>query len=157
MSTTLNPCPFCGNTNIEPAPGMGFPVWVKCGQCECTGPSKLTGREADQAWNDRIAFQIGEHGTAQIVINEEVRREMARAIRKFPTWPTDPMHALGVVTEEHGELAKALLERIYADGPVGNVSKEAIQLAAMALRFAGSLDRYAFTPSHQHPQTEVKP
>lgn len=155
MSTTLNPCPFCGSTNIHAALRIGCPVAAACADCGAAGPDKLTGREADQAWNDRIAFHIGEHGTAQIVINEEVRREMARAIRKFPTWPTDPMHALGVVTEEHGELAKALLERIYADGPVGNVSKEAIQLAAMALRFAGSLDRYAFTPSQQHLQTEV--
>lgn len=153
----LNPCPFCGSTSIRAALRLGCPVAAQCSDCGATGPDKLTGREADQAWNDRIAFQIGEHGTAQIVINEEVRREMARALRKFPTWPTDPMHALGVVAEEHGELAKALLERIYADGPVGNVSKEAIQLAAMALRFADSLDRYAFTKSHQHAQTEDKP
>jgi NTP pyrophosphatase (non-canonical NTP hydrolase) len=134
---------------------VGFPVSVQCFKCQSTGPERLTGREADQAWNDRIAFQIGEHGTAQIVINEEVRREMARAIRKFPTWPTDPMHALGVVNEEQGELAKALLEHIYAEGPLGEVSKEAIQLAAMALRFAYSLDRYAFTRSPQHAQTQV--
>ena len=40
-------------------------------------------------------------------ILHEVMAEVARATQKFPTWPTDPLHALAVLGEEFGELTKA--------------------------------------------------
>jgi NTP pyrophosphatase (non-canonical NTP hydrolase) len=43
----------------------------------------------------------------------EVREEIVRAIAKFPTWPTDPLHAVAVVCEEAGELTKATLQAVY--------------------------------------------
>lgn len=150
--SNLHPCPFCGSTDLHPAPRIGYPVWVECNRCEATGPQKLTAREAEQGWNDRAAITIQGDGSAQIIINEEVRREMQRAIRKFPTWPTDPLHALGVVTEEHGEVAKAVLQHIYEGGARGEIAKESIQLAAMSLRFAASLEAYQYIPSIQHVQ-----
>ena len=150
--SNLHPCPFCGCTEILPPLRIGCPVWATCNRCESTGPQKLTAREAEQAWNDRAAITIKGDGAAQIIINEEVRREMQRAIRKFPTWPTDPLHALGVVTEEHGEVAKAVLQHIYEGGARGEIAKESIQLAAMSLRFAASLEAYQYLPSIQHVQ-----
>lgn len=39
----------------------------------------------------------------------EVKAELDRAVVKFPTWPTDPFHALAVLGEEYGELTKAVL------------------------------------------------
>jgi len=49
----LKPCPFCGSSNIQKAARRDFPVWTECLECRTTGPAKLTGREADTAWNQR--------------------------------------------------------------------------------------------------------
>lgn len=73
-----------------------------------------------------------------------VMDEVARATRKFPTWPTDPLHAVAILGEEFGELTKAVLQTIYEPHKVreGELRTEAIQTAAMALRFLASIDRY---------------
>lgn len=83
-----------------------------------------------------------------------VLAELARARRKFPTWPTDPLHAVAVVGEEAGELTKAVLQAVYEPhkSTLGDVREEATQLGAMVLRFLASMDRYAFTASEQHRQ-----
>jgi NTP pyrophosphatase (non-canonical NTP hydrolase) len=87
-------------------------------------------------------------------ISQEIAVEMARAMQKFPTWPTDPLHALAVLGEEFGELTKAVLQETYEPHKQDRdaVRKEAIQTAAMALRFAMSLDRYRAEPCEQHRQ-----
>ena len=88
------------------------------------------------------------------VINQIVV-EVARATAKFPTWPTDPLHALAVLGEEYGELTKAMLQLIYEPHKTSadDVREEAIQTAAMALRLAISLDRYEYRRSEQHKQS----
>lgn len=82
--------------------------------------------------------------------------EHRRAVAKFPTWPTDPLHACGVVQEESGELAKAVLQSVYEPHKLkpGEVRSEAIQTAAMAIRFLVSFDAaaYDWRPSQQHQQ-----
>ena len=87
---------------------------------------------------------------------EQITAELDRATRKFPTWPTDPLHALAVLGEEFGELTKAALQLTYEPHKVtmADVRQEAIQTAAMALRFAMSLDVYQFSPSQQHQQSQ---
>jgi NTP pyrophosphatase (non-canonical NTP hydrolase) len=84
----------------------------------------------------------------------EVRAELERAVAKFPTWPTDPLHAAGVVGEEAGELYKAVLQRVYEPhkASIEDVRAEAIQTAAMAVRFLLSVDRYEFQRCAQHEQ-----
>ncbi len=81
--------------------------------------------------------------------------ELERAIRKFPTWPTDPIHASKILDEEAGELSKAVLQATYEPHKSGpeDVKSEAIQAAAMAIRFIASLDEYQYVPSIQHEQT----
>lgn len=84
--------------------------------------------------------------------------EIRRAIAKFPTWPTDPFHALAVVGEEYGELQKATLQHVYEHHKGvtrQDIEMEAIQTAAMAVRFIMSLERYRFEPGHQHVQEEA--
>lgn len=83
-----------------------------------------------------------------------VLAEVARATMKFPTWPTDPLHAVAVVGEEFGELTKAALEHTYEPHKSSrdDVRKEAMQTAAMALRFVMSLDAYQFRAGPQHQQ-----
>lgn len=84
--------------------------------------------------------------------------ELERALAKFPTWPTDPLHALAVLGEEFGELTKDVLQMTYEPGKTSaeNVRKEAIQTTAMALRFVASLDAYIYKAGDQHRQEQWK-
>jgi len=86
---------------------------------------------------------------------QPVMDEVARATRLFPTWPTDPLHALAILGEEFGELTKAVLQTAYEPHKVreGELRTEAVQTAAMALRFLASLDDYEFRPCVQHVQS----
>lgn len=87
-------------------------------------------------------------------IFNEIETELGRAVTKFPTWPNDPIHAASVVGEESGELVKAVLELTYEPHKTSldEVRSEAIQTAAMAIRFLLSLDKYNFKQSEQHKQ-----
>lgn len=85
---------------------------------------------------------------------EEIKQELDRAIVKFPTWPTRVIDAGNVVSEEAGELAKACLQVTYEPHKedMEGVRTEAIQTAAMAIRFILSIDEYDCTPGPQHEQ-----
>ena len=91
-------------------------------------------------------------------VMQEVRAELDRATAKFPTWPTDPLHALAVLGEEFGELTKAMLQHTYEPHKgvtAQDIRGEAIQTAAMALRLAASLDAYDYRKAPQHSQMPV--
>lgn len=85
---------------------------------------------------------------------EDVVEEIRKAVVKFPTWPTRIIDAGNVVSEEAGELAKACLQVVYEPEKenLSGVRMEAIQTAAMAIRFLVSLDRYSVEPGEQHEQ-----
>lgn len=95
------------------------------------------------------ALPVAVHDAVAIVLGE-----LRRAMAKFPTWPTDPLHAVGVLNEEVGELNKELLQLTYEPHKVTreSVHTEAVQSAAMALRFLASLARYEFRECVQHSQ-----
>jgi hypothetical protein len=82
---------------------------------------------------------------------DEVLEELNRAMVKFPTWPYDPIHALTVVGEEFGELTKEVLQLTYEPKKTNrtNVRKEAIQTAAMAIRFIMNIDHYEYVKCKQ--------
>jgi len=82
----------------------------------------------------------------------DIADELDRAMVKFPTWPTDPFHALGILGEEYGELIKAVVEFTYEPGKSSfdDVRKEAIQTAAMAIRWLENIDRYSFNGDGTH-------
>lgn len=89
-------------------------------------------------------------------LQDQVQAELARAIAKFPTWPTDPFHALAVLGEEFGELTKAVLQHTYElhkNVTSKDIRTEAIQTAAMALRWAMSLPVYDYHKAPQHSQS----
>lgn len=92
---------------------------------------------------------------------DAIAEELERATAKFPTWPTDPMHALAVLGEEFGELTKAVLQTMYEPSKIraGELRKEALQTAAMAVRFLVSLDSgaYVYAQSLQHHQAGAAP
>ena len=88
-------------------------------------------------------------------IMQEVRAELERATAKFPTWPSDPLHALAVLGEEFGELTKAMLQHTYEPHKrvtAEDIRDEAIQTAAMALRLAMSLPCYQYRRAPQRSQ-----
>lgn len=96
-----------------------------------------------------------ENVTPEDVMNA-VYGELTKALKKFPTWPTDPLHALAVLGEEFGELTKDVLQMSYEPDKTNaeNVRKEALQTAAMALRFVVSLDDYIYKAGEQHRQEQ---
>lgn len=69
----------------------------------------------------------------------EVARELEKAERKFPKWPTDLLHASAIVNEESGELTRAALQVTYEPALNSNnaaeLKKEALHTAAMGVRF----------------------
>lgn len=71
------------------------------------------------------------------IINEEKRAE-----KIHPTWPSDMVHAVNILSEESGELCKAVNEYFYFDGELMDVEKEAYHLAAMTMRFILNLKSY---------------
>ena len=130
---------------------------------QCSDPPDWnTGRDEEnrlaevmQDAKDRLADLIsrlaqGEKSPWVTVVSEEVDK----ATTKFPTWPTDPLHALCVLGEEFGELNKEMLQLVYEPHKSSKdaVRKEAIQCAAMAVRLLMSLDVYEYVPLPQHKQ-----
>jgi hypothetical protein len=69
-----------------------------------------------------------------------VLQEFLRARQKHPDWPTDPIHAVNIITEEVGELAMAAND-FYWQGR-GGMADEAIQSGAMSIRFLLHLNSY---------------
>jgi hypothetical protein len=64
----------------------------------------------------------------------DVLKELDRASELYP-WPRDNIHGAGVVCEESGELIRATLNHIYLNGSKDDIRKEAIHVAATAIRF----------------------
>lgn len=100
----------------------------------------------------RRNLSIVMHSVSSILA--EIAAEIDRATTKFPTWHTDPIHAANVVMEEAGELCKEVHQLTYepCKSSGESVRNEAIQTAAMAIRFLVSFDRYEFMPCPQHYQ-----
>lgn len=84
----------------------------------------------------------------------DILHELNKATTKFPLWPNDPLHALNILGEEYGELNKEVLQMVYEPHKTSldEIRKEAVQTAAMALRFYMSLDKYKYVPAQQHSQ-----
>jgi len=85
---------------------------------------------------------------------QEVGYELEAAERKFPAFPTDPIHAASILQKEAGELMQASLHFTYEKGSREAMRKEAVQMGAMALRFLLNLPSMA---SHPSEQIERKP
>ncbi len=78
---------------------------------------------------------------------EAIELELRSAKKKHPNWPDHPAAQAGIVVEEAGELMKAALEWKYqrsvvelvASEQINAMRDEAIQTAAMAIRFLENL------------------
>ncbi|MGW8257953.1 MAG: hypothetical protein ACWGMZ_10745, partial [Thermoguttaceae bacterium] len=74
-------------------------------------------------------------GKMTMQIKSLISDELKRAKAKWPGWPTDPVHAAAIVAEEAGELVQAALQCTYEGSHSQKMVDEAIQVAAMAIRF----------------------
>jgi NTP pyrophosphatase (non-canonical NTP hydrolase) len=81
-----------------------------------------------------------------------ITEELQRAERKHPEWPTDPVHAAAILSEESGELVRSVLRWNYENKSFFEMQDEAIQVGAMAVRFLLNLDYYKKTK----PQTVAR-
>lgn len=71
----------------------------------------------------------------RVDIISAIMAELDRAEAKYPAWPTDQVHAAAIVAEESGELVRAVLNEAYHGEPAADSDREAVQTAAMAVRF----------------------
>lgn len=152
-----HPCDLVREADPEPAPDPSAPptpptlLPVGGGVVQQSRDELLTELGRSLPWGSDgpgIASWAFPKATPGIV--NEVLTELARALDKFPTWPLDPVHALAVVAEELGETQKEVLQLTYEPGKttVKALRKEAIQTAAMSLRFLIGLERgYQFVPA----------
>lgn len=59
-----------------------------------------------------------------------------------PEWPTDPVHAGAILAEEAGEVVKAINNVVTKHKGDSDYKTEAIQCAAMCIRFIKNMDKY---------------
>jgi hypothetical protein len=97
------------------------------------------------------AIAVSDTSASVSSVMDDVEDELMKAMDKFPQWPSDMVHGAAVVAEEAGELVKACLEFSYEPQKhhdnLLRVRKEAIQTAAMAVRFLMNLKSMKNKPS----------
>lgn len=82
---------------------------------------------------------------------QSIELELRKAKKKFPGWPDHPAAQAGIVCEEAGELMQACLKFKYEKSAtelgrisqVEHMKKDAIQTAAMAIRFLENADKHS--------------
>lgn len=70
------------------------------------------------------------------ILLDLVRLESARQIGKWGIQDRHPFEWLAYLSEEFGEVSKAINEAVYRNGPASDVVNEAIQVATLALKIA---------------------
>ena len=72
----------------------------------------------------------------------DILHEIQRAEHIHPDWPTDPVHAGAILAEEAGEVVKAINNVVTKHKGDSDYKTEAIQCAAMCIRFIKNMDKY---------------
>ncbi len=110
--------------------------------------------EKEQKPEYYYGFPVDWFRTDRDFVFDKIFTELDRAQKKFPSWPDDPLHAVAIINEELGELTQAILEHTYEPekSNLEDIELEAIQTAAMAIRFIMSLNKYKYEKSPQHSQ-----
>ena len=80
----------------------------------------------------------------EIPLVHEILVELKRAEKIHPVWPDDPIYAAAIISEEAGEVVKAVNNAVTGkkDGKDSDYRTEAIQCAAMCIRFLKNLDNF---------------
>ncbi|MCK4521401.1 MAG: hypothetical protein KAU20_02420 [Nanoarchaeota archaeon] len=72
-----------------------------------------------------------------------------KALKNFPEFPADPIHAASILAEEAGEVCKAANQITYEDGLYTDLMKEAAHTGAMAARILTHILDMQENPSSQ--------
>lgn len=139
------PC-ICGKIPKLSEHTIKYTVYKKlrCQGCKTINVEDTSLEKAMLRWNAEIKFQNERAKILEINMNAKptldkiyalVIDEYTRACKKHPNWPTDQVHAAAVMIEEAGETMRATLNEHYEAGTKEDTNKEAIQTAAMCIRF----------------------
>lgn len=88
----------------------------------------------DEIKSELISF-FSELSNNDLQTLKKVTQELLRARKLHPFWPEDSIHQAAIVQEEAGELIRAALQHELDGAAKEPMETEAIQTAAMALRF----------------------
>lgn len=112
-------CEKCGGS-LGPFPKYWQPRW--CEECrrKATTPEEWTDAEFARFYS----------------LTDAVFEEGKRQVRKWGIQTRTPFEWMCYLTEEVGELAKAISEYAYREGTTERIRKEAIQVATLALKIA---------------------
>jgi hypothetical protein len=81
--------------------------------------------------------------TGEVLIND-IFEELKRAEKIHPSWPTDNIHAVGIIVEEVGEAMREAIDYELAGSThpeaYKNLRKELIQSTAMCFRALIAMD-----------------
>lgn len=94
----------------------------------------LASKNEDETKNELIGFFSG-LSIDDLQALKKITEELLRARKMHPSWPEDSIHQAAIVQEEAGELIRAALQHEFDDADKQLMETEAIQAAAMALRF----------------------
>lgn len=102
--------------------------------CEIKHPEHLVYRNGETFWEI----------PSEIPLIQEILFELRRAESIHPVWPNDPIYAAAIIGEEAGEVIKAVNNAVTGkkDGKDSDYRTEAIQCAAMCIRFLKNLDNF---------------
>ena len=95
-------------------------------------PMNLVKRNGELFWEIPVEF----------ILIADILAELSRAEQIHPKWPTDPIHAAAILAEEAGEVVKAVNDVAMDHKRGSDYKTEAIQCAAMCIRFLKNLDKY---------------
>lgn len=96
---------------------------------------------------DQAIFLVPQTGGEAII---SIFNELQSTEEKHPNWPSNGFEALAIITEELGELAQAMLQFKHEGGDPERIRQEAIQVAAMGIRFVLNLpETNTQTESHE--------
>lgn len=70
-----------------------------------------------------------------MIIRKLIKKELKRARKKHPKWPTDIIHQVAVIGEEAGEALQAALQFVYEGGSRDKIDQEVIQCLVTCQRF----------------------
>lgn len=95
----------------------------------------MSASEKDDEVRDQLIVFFNGLSSADLQALKKVSEELMRARELHPTWPEDSIYQAAIVQEEAGELIRAALQHELDDEARQPMETEAVQTAAMALRF----------------------
>ena len=90
---------------------------------------------------------------------EKMKTELESAMKEFPEWPVDPIHAAAILNEETGEVIKSVLEYVYEPSKgatLMDIEKELVQTMAMSMRMLINIKHYKKIKSFEMSIYEVE-